>query len=152
MDKLSLDEAARIVGKDKRTIRRWKASGVDVSNKAELIECSQHKDARARGSSANLARRRIDRKPRATPLSGLRQYFALGIDPEAFVQLPAPYRPEAGNRALELLSEIRGAFARRLEELKAIGHEYSIKLAQTDLDAISEALRLLEKVTEGFEA
>src|SRR5258708_11895938 len=147
MDKLSLEEAARIVGKDKRTIRRWKASGVDVSNKAELIDYSQHKDVRARGQAEKLVRSRIDRTPTRKPDagSGLRSYFSAGLSPEEFVELPLPCRQEIAERALDALASIREAFARRLEELKAIGHDYSVKLAQTDLDDISEASRLLEK-------
>jgi hypothetical protein len=149
---LSIKEAAQLVRKSARTIKAWRAEGIDVTNREELIEHSELKDVRARGSSAVLARRRLERKPAPTPRLDLRQYFRPGLSPEKFVEIPLPCSQEIASRSLDTLTSVRDAFARRLEELKAIGHEHSVKLSQADLDDISEALRLLEKVTEGFEA
>lgn len=150
---LNIKEAAKLVRKSTRTIKAWRAEGIDVTNPDELVQYSEIKDIRARGSSANLVRHRRDRTTRKPDVgSGIRSYFPAGLSAEEFVELPLPCRPEIGERALDALASICDAFARRIDELKAIRHQHSIDLAEKDLANVGEALRLLEITLEGFEA
>src|ERR1700756_434954 len=124
---LSIAEAAELVHKSQPTIRRWKAAGIDVSDPVKLFDHSELQDIRARGKAAKMALRRTSDHQSRTPEperpeSSLRSYFqGVGQD-EPYVELPPPYRQEVAGRALDALTSIRDAFARRLEELKAIGH------------------------------
>jgi hypothetical protein len=79
-----------------------------------------------------------------------RSFFDSAIDSDEFVELPAPFSWESADRALALLREIGAAFARRLEELKAIGHQHSIHLAENELREVAESQRILDVLLEGF--
>jgi hypothetical protein len=52
---LSVHEASELVGKNPRTIRRWKVSGVDVSDREKLLAHSRKMDSFARGAAHERA-------------------------------------------------------------------------------------------------
>lgn len=51
---------------------------------------------------------------------------------------------------MALLREVRTGFGRRVDELKGVGHESSVELAESELGQVAEAYRLLDMVFEGF--
>ncbi|PWT83892.1 MAG: hypothetical protein C5B58_05700 [Acidobacteria bacterium] len=150
MSGLRVEEAAKIVGRSLHTIYRWRRRGVNVADRDALLQYSSLQEMRSRGKTRQAFRRRLDGAGADLADHDCRPYFRSVIDPEQFVELPAPFSEETANRALELLREIEAAFLHRLQKLDAIGHEYSIELAKTDVAQVTEAYRLLTTVFEGF--
>jgi hypothetical protein len=143
---MTVKEAAKLVGKDERTIKRWKAQGLSLENPAEILDYSSCKDARSRGKTCKTALVRH-------AVTGLRRHFPAVIDQsDIFIELPSPLTAEQAAAAWQSLSFVHGAFARRVEELKGIGHLDSIDSAKADLEAVTESLRLLDITLEGFGA
>jgi hypothetical protein len=48
-DRLSIKEAAKLVARSTDTIYRWRAEGIDVSDRRALLEYSEIQDVRSRG-------------------------------------------------------------------------------------------------------
>jgi len=150
MSELSIKEAAELTCKSTDTIYRWKRKGVNIGDRAEILEYSQVQDIRARGKAREASLRRIEVPDGDHALHPYRSFFQSVIDPDEFVELPPPFSWESADRALALLREIQAAFARRLEELKAIGHQHSIEFAENELRQIIESYRILDTLLEGF--
>jgi len=149
---MTIAEAALLLGKSEKTIRRWKRSGVNVLNEATLHEYSDVMDARARGRTATPV---FDRPGTTEPRRiirncKVRSYFPSNPDPDAFYDLPFPERFERAEQALAILEELKASFEQRVKELKPIGHKESIWLAENDLVTITESARLLAMLLEAF--
>lgn len=143
---MTVKEAAKLVGKDERTIKRWKAQGLSLDDPEEIQNYSSCKDARSRGKTRKTALVRH-------AATGLRRHFPAVIDQnDQFIDLPLPCTVEQAVQAWQSLSAVRDAFDRRVKELRTIGHLDSIESAEDELRYLTESLRLLEITLEGFGA
>jgi len=127
---MTVSEAARLVNKSEKTIRRWKNDGVDISNPAALREHSDFMDLRARGAAAAMA---FDR-PAATSVKG-------------------PSFPGDASKALaalDTLESLKAAFQKRLDKAKKIEDELEAGMLAEELNSLTEAHRLLDIVCEGY--
>jgi hypothetical protein len=150
MSELRVEEAAKIVGRSVHTVYRWRRRGVNVGDREAILEYSWLQDIRARGKAREALRQRLQTPGAEQAVHDYSSYFLSSTDSGEFVKLPAPFNWESADRALALLCEIRAAFARRLEELKAIGHRHSIDLAEDELQGVTECYRMLDLLLEGF--
>jgi hypothetical protein len=152
MADLTIEQAATIVGRSVHTIYRWKRNGLDVTNRAELLEFSQIQDARARGKAYECSRRRkLEALVSAQEANELQSRLSAVTDPEQFIELPAPFSLQSADRAMALLREIRAGFLERVEELKRIGHTLSISLAEGELEELTTVYRALDAIFEGYD-
>ncbi len=95
---MTISEAARLVGKSVKTIRRWKNDGVNVFDESALREHSDFMDLRARGSAAKLAFDRPD-APTGTPKG-----------------VSFPGDSKQAMQALSIIEGLKTAFSKRLDE------------------------------------
>jgi len=150
---LAIEEAAATTGRSVHTVYRWQRSGIDVTDRAELLSYSELQDHRARGSAFQKSRRRrLAAFDAAQAASEFESRFS-GVDPGQFVELPAPFSLESAERAKRLLREIQAGFSERLARLtrlKPTGHEINIKLAKSELEEITAAYQILDNVFERF--
>jgi hypothetical protein len=128
---MTISEAAKLVNKSEKTIRRWKNDGVDISNAAALREHSEFMDLRARGAAAALA---FDRPT------------TLGISGPSF-----PGNSQQAIQALAILDALKTAFGRRLEKAKKISDETEVGMLEEELRNLTESHRLLYLVLEGYQ-
>jgi len=148
---MSISEAAKLVGKSVKTIRRWQRSGVNVFDEAALREHSDFMDIRSRGKAAKLAFDRTDaQQPKQALGFSIRSAFPAAPDPEKFYDLPSPIDPDLQGRVINLLRTIHALFSDRLKELRITGHEHSIHMGEEDLHHISEGCRLIGMVLSSF--
>jgi hypothetical protein len=150
VSELRVEEAAKIVGRSVHTVYRWRRRGVNVEDREAILEYSRLQEIRARGKAREALRRRLEAAGVEQEAFDYNSYFRSVTDAEQFVKLPAPFRWDTARKSLELVDEVRAAFWQRLQELKVIRHEYSIKLAQDELADVTEAYRLLTNLFEGF--
>lgn len=150
MANLTILEASRLVGRSRDTIYRWQRDGVDITDRNELLNFSARQDYRARGAARqNCRRRQMVAWDRERATSEIQSRF-VGVDPDEFVLLPAPYCQESADRVLRLMRQIEAGFSERLAQLEPTGHELNIESAKDDLKEVREAYRLLDKVFEGY--
>ena len=148
---MTVSEAARLVNKSEKTIRRWKNDGVDISNASALREHSDFMDIRSRGAAANLALNRLDtQKGSQVLVAGIRSYFPPVPNQERFYDIPSPIDPDLQRRATSLLETIDILFSDRLRDLRTVGHEQSVQMGEEDLRNVSEGRRLIEMVLNSF--
>lgn len=148
---MSISEAARLVGKSVKTIRRWQRSGVKVFDEAALREHSDFMDIRSRGAAAKLALNRLDgHKANQVLVGGIRSHFPAVPNQERFYDVPSPIDPDLQQRAIWLLETIHALFTERLRDLRTVGHEQSVQMGEEDLRNISEGRRLIEMVLNSF--
>jgi hypothetical protein len=155
-DVMTIEEAARLVGKSAKTIQRWRDAGVGVTDRAALLAHSEEKDCRAKGASKNRVLKRMDRGLRAdsseyTPLisQGMRAKL-LAASPDAFIDLPAVITRGQKENALATILALCQAFKTRLDDLQSIGHALSIELAEAELAEMNQILSRLEAILDGF--
>jgi hypothetical protein len=150
---MTVKEAAQLVRKSTRTIRSWKADGCNVHDEAELRERSDNMDARSRGKSRTRVIMRDERQNRPVTAAApdLASYFQLGIEPDAFVDLTSPFSPVVADAAFSGICAMQRQLAARVRELKVIGHQYSIALAEAELEALAEALKIVERIIYSYD-
>ena len=151
MDNLTIQEASRLVGRSRDTIWRWKRdSGVDITNRTELLNFSARQDYRARGASRQRSRRRqLAVWDRATAASEIAARFRGVTDPDKD-ELPPPFNLETADRLMRRLREIKAGFTQRAAQLESLGvgvvGEVQIGIATSELEEIQRVYQILNDI------
>jgi len=123
---MTIKEAAKLVKRDIRTIQRWEKAGVDIADPKALLAHAEVMDCKARGSSKGRVRARLDavdeEQPDPAILTPEDREVLAASHPETFVDLPAPFTNDQYCSAVKVLAILRGAFQRRLNDLRTTGH------------------------------
>jgi hypothetical protein len=134
---MTVKEAAQLVGKDERTIKRWKAQGLSLDNPDEVQEWSNRKDANSKGKTRSLALERRGGNSQEAVTAGV----TAAVTPDT--DLPKPGDIGAAH-ALHRLQLAEKSAHSRWEAIKATGDLLAISEAEQSWLRLSNALRHYE--------
>lgn len=130
---VTIADAAQIVGKSPRTIRRWVKAGLDISDREALMAYSNQMDLNAKGETHA---RSLER------LSGNQTQAEVNL-----ADLPEAGEPGAA-KALKRLETLETQFYARVQAALATNNQKLISAARNDHSQIAETLRKYEKEIE----
>ena len=129
---MDLRAAAELVSKDIRTIQRWAAKGIDVTDPAALMSHSKAMDAKARGKAKKHV---LAKMPSAAPES------------PAGASKPKTATEIARKSAAEVLADLQGltaTFKTVLDTAIAGGNQADISVAHAEYQKAAEGQRKYE--------
>jgi hypothetical protein len=135
---LTIDEASRLISKSKKTLYRWRAAGVDISDETALRRYNAEMDLASKGATHSRALSRLSSTGPSEASAGV----ATEIE-----ELPAAGQPGAV-QALGRLQRLEVAFEQRLQAALAAKNAKLIQSARQDYAKISESLLRYEREIE----
>jgi hypothetical protein len=148
---MTIAEAATLLNKSERTIKRYKAEGCDVRDEAKLLLWSERMDARARGRAQKLWYLREDRAGDVTSSTPTLAKLLKDVPEGRYQPLPCPASYEVQLAVCEALDALAEAFRRRVEELEAIGHAHSLELANAEYRDIRADALDIRSILAGYD-
>jgi hypothetical protein len=128
---VTVKDAAAFVNRDVRTIRRWAADGVDVSDPVKLREHADWMEMRSKGKTAQMLQDRPAIAQNA-PSTFFDSRLALSV--------------------LAGLESLLAVFKKRMERAIAQSNDLEAGLLEEELRNLNESYRLLDITLEGHQA